>query len=88
MELDKNKFAMAVSGVMGVISIICATVVFAAPELAAILFGLMVHLVNLEAAEIAPAGFIIGLAQVLVYSYVGAWIFASLHNRFLKPIRS
>ena len=85
MELNKNKFALAISGTFGVLSVICAAIVLLAPDLAAQLFGYMVHLTNLEPAEITLVGFVIGLAQVLIYSYIGGYLFASLHNQFLKP---
>jgi hypothetical protein len=84
MELDKNKFALAVSGTLGIISVICAAVVSVAPDLAAKIFGSIAHLANIKPAEITLVGFVVGLAQVLVYSYIGGYIFASLHNRFLK----
>lgn len=84
MQLDKNKFALAAAGTMGIVSIFCAAVVSVAPDLAVTLFGWMVHLVNLEPANITLTSFLGGLAQVLAYSYIGAWLFAWLHNKFLK----
>lgn len=84
MELNKNKFALAISGTIGIISVICAAIVSLAPELGAQLFSYMIHLANVEPAEVTAGGFLIGLAEVLILSYVGGYIFATLHNKFLK----
>ncbi len=85
MEIDKNKFALAAALVLSAWSVICAAVVSIAPNLAVTLFSWIIHLVNLEPANITLAGFIGGLVQVFIYTYITAWVFAYLHNRFLKP---
>lgn len=90
MELDKNKFSMAAAGTMGIVYVVCAVFVWLWPDFALQLFGWLVHLVNVDkfAGDVAitAGGLVIGLAQVLVYTYVGAYIFAWLHNRFIKTI--
>lgn len=85
MEIDKNKFALAAALVLSAWSLICAVIVSITPDLAVKLFGWMVHLVNLQPANITFAEFIGGLVQVFIYTYITAWVFAYLHNRFLKP---
>ena len=88
MELDKNKFALAAAGTLGIVYVVCAVFVWLSPNFALKLFGWLVHLVNVDKfagdVVITATGFIVGLVQILVYSYVGAWIFAWLHNRFMK----
>ncbi len=83
MELDKNKFSMAAAGTMGIIYVVCALFVWLWPDFSVRLFGWLTHLVNLT-VEVTPVGAVYGLLQVVVYTYVGAWIFAWLHNRFMK----
>lgn len=83
MELDKNKFAMAASAVMGIWYVICASLVALVPDLALKLFSWMVHLVNVEAGVSFPE-VIYGFVEVLVLTYVTAYVFAWLHNRFMK----
>lgn len=82
MQLNKNKFALAVSEVMGVWYIICATLVTLAPDLAMKLFSWMVHLVDLK-ADISFPEAIYGFVEVVVLTYVTAYVFAWLHNRSL-----
>lgn len=84
MKIEKNKFALAAAGTLGVIYIICAIVVALAPALAVKLFGWLIHLVNADqfAIGVTAGGAIIGLIQVLVYTYLTAFVFAWLHNRF------
>ncbi len=88
MELDKNKFSMAAAGTMGIVYVVCAVFVALWPDFALQLFGWLVHLVNVDKfagdVRMTALGFVAGLIQVLVYTYVGAWIFAWLHNRFMK----
>lgn len=84
MELDKNKFSMAASAVMGVWYIVCATLVALAPNLAMRLFSYMVHLVNLEAGVVGWPEAVYGFIEVIVFTYVTAYVFAWLHNRFMK----
>ncbi len=85
-KINKNGFALAVGGVMGVIYIVCAIFIALWPQFALQLFGWLVHLVNVEkfAGDVAITlgGFIWGLIQVVVYTYVGAWLIAWLHNKF------
>ncbi len=79
---------MAAAGTMGIVYIICAVFVGFWPDFSLKLFGWMVHLVNVDKfagdVSITASGFLIGLVQILVYTYVGAWLFAWLHNKFLK----
>ena len=84
MEIDKKRFSLAAALTVSIISAFCALVVFLIPDIAVKLFGWLVHLVNLEPAEITLAGAIIGIIQAFVYTYIGAWIFVWLHNRSIK----
>lgn len=85
-EINKNGFAMAAGGVMSALYIICAIFVAIWPTFALQLFGWLVHLVNVEKfagdVNLTLGGFVLGLVQVVIYTYIGAWIFAWLHNRF------
>ncbi|KKQ34240.1 MAG: hypothetical protein US50_C0056G0008, partial [Candidatus Nomurabacteria bacterium GW2011_GWB1_37_5] len=80
MQLNTNKFAMAAGGTMGIVYVVCAIFVAIAPDFAMKLFGWLVHLVNVDKfagdVQITLGGFIIGLVQAVIYTYVGALIFA------------
>ena len=86
MELNKNKFALAAAHTMGLVYVVCAVFVALWLDLALRLFGWLVHLVNVDkfAGDIAITfgGFVAGLLQAVVYSYIGAWLIAWLHNKF------
>jgi len=88
MEFDKGKFSFAAALTVGIVYVVCALVVVAAPDVAFTLLGWIAHLVNVEkfAADVAvtATGFIGGLAQTVVYSYVIAWLFAWLYNWSVK----
>ncbi len=83
MQLNKSKFALAAAAVMGAWSIVCALLVAIAPDLTLKLFSWMVHLVNLEAGVSFPEA-AYGVIEVFVLTYVTAYVFAWLHNRFVE----
>ena len=88
MKLDVNKFSLAAAATMGIVYVVCAAFVTLFPVFSLQLLGWLVHLVNVDKfagdVKITILGFILGLLQVVVYTYVGAWVFAWLHNKFLK----
>lgn len=67
---------------MGIWYVICASLVALVPETAVKLFGWMVHLVDLK-PEVSFPEVIYGFIEVIVLTYVTAYIFAWLHNRSL-----
>ncbi|MEK7652644.1 MAG: DUF5676 family membrane protein [Patescibacteria group bacterium] len=87
-QINKNGFALAAGGAMGTIYIVCAVFVSLWPDFSLKLFGWLVHLVNVEkftgGLVMTFGGFLIGLAQVVIYAYIGAWIIAWFHNKFCK----
>ena len=88
MKLDTNKFSLAAAITIGFIYILCVIFVALWPDFALQLFGWLVHLVNVDKfagdVQITAIGLVFGLLQILVYTYLGALIFAWLHNKFLK----
>ena len=88
MELDKNKFALSGGLTMGIVYVVCAAFVWLWPAFALQLFGWLVHLVNVDKfagdVKISALGFIIGLVQVWIYTYIGTLVFAWLHNKFIS----
>ncbi|OGF64472.1 hypothetical protein A2661_02940 [Candidatus Giovannonibacteria bacterium RIFCSPHIGHO2_01_FULL_45_24] len=84
MQLNKQKFALAAAAVMSGWSVICAVLVAIAPNLALTLFSWMVHLVNLKAGVSFP-GAIYGIIEVFILTYITAYAFALLHNKFIQP---
>lgn len=86
-QMNVNGFALAAAGVMGIIYLLCTVFVAVAPDLALKLFGTLVHLVNLDKAadvRLTFGGFLAGLIQAVLYTYIGAWLLAFLHNKFCK----
>jgi len=88
MKLKKQNFALAAGATMGIIYVVCAIFVTLWPDFALRLFGWLVHLVNLDKfagdVRITLTGFVMGLLQAVIYTYVGALLFGWLHNKFLK----
>lgn len=87
-KIDVGGFAKAVAGAMGLVYIVCAIFVAFWPNFALQLLGWLLHVVNVDkfAGDVAITfgGFLAGLAQVVIYSYVIAWLVAWLHNKFCK----
>lgn len=87
-QINKNGFALAAGGVMGGLYILCAAFVALWPAFSLQLFGWLVHLVNVDkfAGDVGMTlgGFTLGLIQAVVYTYIGAWLVAWLHNKFCR----
>lgn len=86
MALNKQKLALAAASTFGLAYTACALFVIVAPDLAIRLVGWLFHLLNVEqfAGDVAITlgAFIGGLVEVVVYSYLVAWLFAWFYNRF------
>ncbi len=87
-KINTRGFAKAAAGIMGLVYVVCAIFVVLWPDFALRLFGWLVHLVNVDKfagdVKITTGGLIAGLAQVVIYSYIVAWLVAWLHNKFCK----
>lgn len=85
-RINTHGFALATAGVMGIVYIVCAVFVSLWPKLSLQLFGFIPHLVNVDKfagdVVITFGGFLVGLAQMLLYTYIGAWLIAWIHNKF------
>ncbi len=88
MKLDIQKFSVAAGITMGALYVVCALFVALWPDFSLQLFGWLMHLVNVDKfagdVQITLVGFIFGLLQAVIYTYIGALIFSWLHNKFLK----
>ena len=85
MSIEPNKVSLALAQTAGLIYVVCAALVAIAPKLAWQLAGWLSHMTNLEVLgrNLTFGGFLIGLAQVLVYAYLSGWLFAKMYNRAL-----
>lgn len=87
-KINTGGFAKAAAGIMGLVYVVCAIFIALWPGFALQLLGWLAHLVNVEkfAGDVAITfgGFLAGLAQVVIYSYIVAWLVARLHNKFCK----
>ena len=88
MNIDQNKFSLAIAGTFGVMYVLCVALVALAPAVALKLLGWVTHIVNVDKfagdVEITVVGLIIGLVQILAYSYFAAWLFSFLYNLLTK----
>lgn len=91
MKFDANKFALSAAITMGGVYVICAALVAVSPDIALRLTGWVFHIVDLDkvvgATNITLAGFIAGLAEILIWSYVIAFAFSYLYNRLTEMVR-
>lgn len=87
MAFNVKKFALASALTMAVLYAICAAFVAIAPKVAIKFGGWMIHLTNVDQfAEVGMTlgGVLLGFLPILAYSFLGAYLFASLYNRFTK----
>src|SRR3989338_8782112 len=87
-KINAGGLAKAAAGIMGLVYVVCAIFVALWPDFALQLLGWLVHLVNVDKfagdVQITAGGFVAGLIQVIVYSYIVAWLVAWMHNKFCK----
>ena len=85
MEIRKNAFALALAETSAALYALCAIVVALWPDGALQLLGWVAHLVNVDqfsgGVVITFWGFVIGLVQIVIYSYVAGWLLAWFYNR-------
>jgi len=86
MSLEPKKVSLALAQTAGIIYIVCAALVAVAPKVAWQLAGWLSHMTNLEVLgrNLTVSGFLIGLAQVLIYAYLSGWLFAKMYNRAVR----
>lgn len=88
--LGINPQALALSSaiVMGVVYIVCAGFTFLFPSFALQLFGWIFYLIDLDkftgGLTITTASVLIGLIQIVIYTYIGVLLVAWLYNRLSK----
>ena len=85
MLLNKGKFALNGSVAMGAVYIVCSVFVFVFPETSLKLMSALTHLdlIGKFGGEmrVTFGGFISGLLQVVIYSYLLGYIIAHVLNK-------
>jgi uncharacterized membrane protein len=88
MQLNAIKLANAAAVTTFILFIVCTVFVAMAPEFSMAMFAGATHLPNLAgmlgAFEITLNGFLLGLVTFVISSYISAYIFASIYNRFIR----
>ena len=86
--ISSKQFALTAAITFGATYIVCGVVVWLVPDIAMTLLGWLAHWTGVENLsgfrDITLPGFIGGLAQVVVYSYLIALLFATTYNRLNK----
>ena len=85
MGLETKKFAFAVAETAGIVYLVCTLVVILFPSSSITLLGWIAHVQSssIAARTVTFPGFILGLLQVVIYSYIIAWVFAKIYNKSL-----
>lgn len=88
LRINPQAIALSSAIVMGAFYIICAIFILLFPGFALQLFGWISHLIDLNKVvgglTITPVSFLIGLIQIVVYTYIGVLLVFWLYNRFSK----
>ena len=88
MRLQTKKFGLAAAGTGAILYIACAVLVAIAPEFAVKSFAYLFHGITLETLAtpdtMAAGRVLIGLIQVIIYTYLLGWIFAGLYNKLTR----
>lgn len=86
MKLNTRAYGSAAAGTMGVIYLVCVALSWLWPDAVVRLAGWLVHVVNVEQfageVRVTAGGFVMGLAQSVIYGFIVGWLFAWFYNRF------
>lgn len=83
-KLNANRVGLALAGVMGILSVVCALLLVLIPGFTMIFFNNILH--GIDITQIAKASvtfgeFIMGLIEVLIGSYLIGCVFAKIYNK-------
>ena len=83
-KINANNVGLALSGVMGVLSVVCALLLVLIPGFTLNFFSNIFH--GIDITQIAKTSvtfgeFLIGLVEVLIGSYLIGWVFAKMYNK-------
>jgi len=88
MQLNATRLANAVAVTAFILYVACTLFVAVAPEAAMGIAAGMMHIPGLGESlgkvEVTLGGFLVGLIPFIIYSYVGAYLVATLYNRSVK----
>lgn len=84
MKLNEQALANASAVLVAVVYVVCALFVAVLPDLSLAVAGSWFHGIDLESIWTGtPRGnFVLGLVSAVVLSWLGAWAFARVYNRF------
>jgi len=83
-KLNANRVGLALAGVMGILSIVCALLLVLIPGFTLNFFGNIFHgidITQIAKTSVTFSEFLIGLIEVLIGSYLIGWIFARVYNK-------
>lgn len=85
MRLENKKFAIIIAAAASIVYAACSMFVYLFPKFSMTLMSSLTHLDSSLNSRIATLdGFIVGLAQVFLYSCILGFIFAWVFNKSLK----
>lgn len=88
MELNVGKFSLSTLITAVILYAVCVIFVVIAPDLAIKIAGRLIHTVNVSQfvseVSVTLGEILLGSIPLLIYSYFGALIFASIYNKFVK----
>lgn len=83
MQIAESKFALNVAKVVSGVYALCALFVFLFPGFSETLMSALTH-TKASIRDVTIGGFVLGIIQVAVYSWIAAWLFARVFNKNLK----
>lgn len=88
MQLNSKSFALATAITMGIMYSACVVLVAIAPTFALQLVGWLAHIVNIDTfagdVQLTISGVLLGLIEIIIYTFIAGWILAGLYNKFTK----
>lgn len=86
MKINKNKFAMFTSEASAAVYIVCSAFVALFPDFSTKVMMALFHVPGniTSGIRVTAGGFVLGLVQIAIYSYIIGLIFAWIFNKSLE----
>ena len=82
-KMNARRVSFSLGYVAGIISIVCALLIWIAPESTTKLFDAIFHGLDISkiASPITLSGAILGTIEVIIIALISGWLFAVIYNK-------
>ena len=88
--LNPKIVALSLASVAGILYILCALFVAIVPQASLNFFAAIFHgidITQIKQTDISFGSTLLGLVEIVVYSFIAGWLFAAVYNYFVQKVK-